>query len=227
MSKRMAAVAAKFDKEQVYGIQDAVALLQGMPAVKFDESIDVSVKIGVDARKHSVRGVSQLPHGSGRKVRVAVFAEGEAAKQAKEAGADLVGTEDLCDKLKKGPIDVQVVIATPDMMGMVGKIAKVLGPKGLMPNPKMGTVTTHVAEAVLGAKKGQAAFRLDKASIIHATVGRRSFTADQIKENIAQLLADIKKLKPASAKGQFLQKLSLSTTMGPGLTVDLKTVDTE
>ena len=227
MSKRMAAVAAKFDKEQVYGIQDAVALLQGMPAVKFDESIDVSVKIGVDARKHSVRGVSQLPHGSGRKVRVAVFAEGEAAKQAKEAGADLVGTDDLCDKLKKGPIDVQVVIATPDMMGMVGKIAKVLGPKGLMPNPKMGTVTTHVAEAVLGAKKGQAAFRLDKASIIHATVGRRSFTADQIKENTAQLLADIKKLKPASAKGQFLQKLSLSTTMGPGLTVDLKTVDTE
>lgn len=227
MSKRMVAVAKQFDKEKVYSVIDAVKLLQGLPEVKFDESIDVSIKIGVDARKHSVRGVSQLPHGSGRKVRVAVFAEGDAAKQAKEAGADMVGTEDLCDKLKKGPIDVQVVIATPDMMGMVGKIAKVLGPKGLMPNPKMGTVTTHVADAIKGAKKGQAAFRLDKASIIHTTVGRRSFTAEQIKENFSQLLVDIKKLKPASAKGQFLQKLCVSTTMGPGLTVDLKSVETE
>ena len=224
-SKRMEKANSAFEKTKVYSFIDAIKVLQSTPSVKFDESIDVALHVGVDARKHSVRGVSQLPHGTGRAVKVAVFAEGDAAAEAKKAGAEMVGTEDLCDKLKNGPIDGQVVIATPDMMGMGGKLAKILGPKGLMPNPKMGTVTPHVGQAVTGVKKGQASFRLDKAAIIHSTIGKRSFTVEQLHDNCNQLLADVKKLKPAQAKGQYFVKLSVSSTMGPGLPVDIKTAE--
>jgi large subunit ribosomal protein L1 len=227
MSKRMNQVAEATHSTGVCAFSDAVALLKKQPPVKFDESVDIALHVGVDPRKHTVRGVSQLPHGQGRAVKVAVFAQGDDAKAALDAGADMAGSEDLIEKLKKGPIDVNVVIATPDMMKMIAPLAKVLGPKGLMPNPKMGTVTPHVAEAVAGAKKGQAGFRLDKAGIIHTSIGRLSFSEEQLSENLKQLLADIKRMKPAQAKGQYLKKLSVSTTMGAGIHVDLKSVEQE
>ncbi len=227
MSKRMKQIVESTDTAKVYDFNKAVSELQKAPKVKFDESIDVALQLGVDPRKHTVRGVSQLPFGQGRTVKVAVFAEGDDAKAAKEAGADLVGAENLCDEMKKGPIDVNVVIATPDMMKIIAPLAKILGPKGLMPNPKMGTVTKHVAEAVVGAKKGQAGFRLDKAAIIHTSIGRKSFSVEHLAENCKQLMSDINRLKPAQAKGQYLKKLTLSSTMGVGLEVDLKSIGQE
>ena len=189
---------------------------------KFKESFDVSVNLGVDPRKsdQAVRGATTLPHGTGKTVRVAVFAQGEAADKASAAGADIVGFDDLAERVKGGELDFDVVIATPDAMRIVGQLGKILGPRGLMPNPKTGTVTPDVETAVRNAKAGQIQYRADRGGIVHGSVGQVGFEATQIKENIAALINDLRKSKPASAKGQYLKKVTLSTTMGPGLTVD-------
>lgn len=222
MTKRMRAIAEKIDNEKAYAIDEAVSLLNDLSKTKFKESFDVSINLGVDPRKSDqvVRGATTLPHGSGKSVRVAVFAQGENAEKATEAGADLVGFEDLGEQIKGGNLDFDVVIATPDAMRIVGQLGKVLGPRGLMPNPKTGTVTPDVVTAVQNAKAGQVQFRTDKAGIIHGSVGQVGFEAGAIKENIEALLADLKKAKPASAKGVFLKKVTLSTTMGPGVAID-------
>ena len=222
MTKRMRAIAEKIDNEKAYAIDEAVTLLNDLSKTKFKESFDVSINLGVDPRKSDqvVRGATTLPHGSGKSVRVAVFAQGENAEKATEAGADVVGFEDLGEQIKGGNLDFDVVIATPDAMRIVGQLGKVLGPRGLMPNPKTGTVTPDVVTAVQNAKAGQVQFRTDKAGIIHGSVGQVGFEAGAIKENIEALLADLKKAKPASAKGVFLKKVTLSTTMGPGVAVD-------
>ena len=222
MTKRMRAIAEKIDNEKAYAIDEAVILLNDLSKTKFKESFDVSINLGVDPRKSDqvVRGATTLPHGSGKSVRVAVFAQGENAEKATEAGADVVGFEDLGEQIKGGNLDFDVVIATPDAMRIVGQLGKVLGPRGLMPNPKTGTVTPDVVTAVQNAKAGQVQFRTDKAGIIHGSVGQVGFEAGAIKENIEALLADLKKAKPASAKGVFLKKVTLSTTMGPGVAID-------
>ncbi len=222
MTKRMRAIAEKIDNEKAYAIDEAVTLLNDLSKTKFKESFDVSINLGVDPRKSDqvVRGATTLPHGSGKSVRVAVFAQGENAEKATEAGADVVGFEDLGEQIKGGNLDFDVVIATPDAMRIVGQLGKVLGPRGLMPNPKTGTVTPDVVTAVQNAKAGQVQFRTDKAGIIHGSVGQVGFEAGAIKENIEALLADLKKAKPASAKGVFLKKVTLSTTMGPGVAID-------
>ena len=214
MTKRMRAIAEKIDNEKAYAIDEAVTLLNDLSKTKFKESFDVSINLGVDPRKSDqvVRGATTLPHGSGKSVRVAVFAQGENAEKATEAGADVVGFEDLGEQIKGGNLDFDVVIATPDAMRIVGQLGKVLGPRGLMPNPKTGTVTPDVVTAVQNAKAGQVQFRTDKAGIIHGSVGQVGFEAGAIKENIEALLADLKKAKPASAKGVFLKKVTLSTT---------------
>ncbi len=197
-------------------------LTEWFAKAKFKESIDVSVNLGVDPRKsdQAVRGATTLPHGTGKTVRVAVFAQGEAADKATAAGADIVGFEDLADTIKGGSLDFDVVIATPDAMRIVGQLGKILGPRGLMPNPKTGTVTPDVETAVNNAKAGQVQFRTDRGGIVHGSVGQVGFDATRIKENIEALIGDLKKAKPASAKGHYLKKVTLSTTMGPGLTVD-------
>jgi len=222
LSKRQKVIAEKVDPDKAYAIDEAVTLLTDLAKTKFTESIDVSVNLGVDPRKsdQAVRGATTLPHGSGKTVRVAVFAQGENAEKATAAGADVVGFEDLADKVKAGELDFDVVIATPDAMRVVGQLGKVLGPRGLMPNPKTGTVTPDVETAVQNAKAGQVQFRTDKAGIIHGSVGQVGFDATRIKENIEALIADLNKAKPASAKGVYLQKVTLSTTMGPGLAID-------
>ncbi len=222
MTKRMRAIAEKIDAEKAYAIDEAVSLLNDLSKTKFKESFDVSINLGVDPRKSDqvVRGATTLPHGTGKSVRVAVFAQGENAEKATEAGADVVGFEDLGEQIKGGNLDFDVVIATPDAMRIVGQLGKILGPRGLMPNPKTGTVTPDVATAVQNAKAGQVQFRTDKAGIIHGSVGQVGFEAGAIKENVEALLADLKKAKPASAKGVFLQKVTLSTTMGPGVAID-------
>ncbi|MEE4284420.1 MAG: 50S ribosomal protein L1, partial [Pseudomonadales bacterium] len=201
---------------------EAVTLLSELSKTKFKESFDVSINLGVDPRKSDqvVRGATTLPHGTGKEVRVAVFAQGENADAATAAGADIVGFEDLSEQIKAGNMDFDVLIATPDAMRLVGQLGKVLGPRGLMPNPKTGTVTPDVAGAVKNAKAGQVQFRTDKAGIIHGSVGTVGFDANAIKENVEALLIDLKKAKPASAKGIYLQKLTLSTTMGPGVSID-------
>lgn len=211
----------------MYAAADAAQILSEVSAVKFAESVDVAINLGVDPKKSDqvVRGSSVLPNGTGKEVRVAVFAQGENAEKAKEAGADVVGFEDLAESVKAGNLDFDVVIASPDAMRVVGALGTVLGPRGLMPNPKVGTVTPDVAGAVKNAKSGQVRFRTDKNGIIHASVGKVGFEPNQIAENVAALLAELKKLKPASAKGVYVKKVTLSTTMGPGLQVDVASLD--
>lgn len=222
LSKRQRAIAEKVDRHKAYDISEAVTLLAEVAKSKFSESIDVSINLGVDPRKSDqvVRGATTLPHGSGKDVRVAVFAQGNAADEATAAGADIVGMEDLGDKVKAGELNFDVVIATPDSMRIVGQLGKILGPRGLMPNPKTGTVTPDVATAVKNAKAGQVQFRTDKAGIIHGSLGKVGFEPSQVKENLEALLNDLKRAKPASAKGVYLKKVTLSSTMGPGLTID-------
>ena len=222
LTKRRKAILDKFDRTRAYSVDDAVALLTEFAKSKFTESFDVAVNLGVDPRKsdQAVRGATTLPHGTGKTVRVAVFAQGEAADKATAAGADIVGFDDLADSIKAGNLDFDVVIATPDSMRVVGQLGKVLGPRGLMPNPKTGTVTPDVETAVKNAKAGQVQFRADRGGIVHGSVGQVGFDAVKIRENIQALIHDLKKAKPASAKGQYLKKVTLSTTMGPGITVD-------
>lgn len=226
LSKRAQLIAEKVDPTKQYGLEEAVALLKEFSTVKFEESLDISINLGVDARKsdQNVRGAAVLPHGTGKDVRVAVFAQGAAADAAKEAGADVVGMDDLAEAIKGGDLDFGVVIAAPDAMRVVGQLGQVLGPRGLMPNPKVGTVTPDVATAVKNAKAGQVRFRTDKNGIIHASVGKVAFEPNAIKENAEALINELKKLKPANAKGIYLKKVSLSSTMGPGLTVDQSTL---
>ncbi len=227
ISKRMKALREKVDANKAYDAVEALDLLKSLSSVKFTESVDVAINLGVDPRKSDqvVRGASTLPNGTGKTVRVAVFAQDANAEAAKEAGADKVGFEDLAEEIKRGEMDFDVVIATPDAMRVVGQLGTILGPKGLMPNPKVGTVTADVATAVKNAKGGQVRFRTDKNGIIHCSVGNVSFDSAALKQNIEHLIADLNKLKPASAKGVFLQKVAVSTTMGPGLGVDVATLE--
>lgn len=227
LTKRQKKISEKVDSLKHYEISDAYGLLKELSTVKFSESVDVAVNLGVDPRKSDqvVRGSSVLPNGIGKEVRVAVFAQGAKADEAKEAGADIVGFDDLAEEIKKGNLDFDVVIASPDAMRVVGKLGQILGPRGLMPNPKVGTVSPDVATAVKNAKAGQVRYRTDKAGIIHCSVGKLDFAVDSIKENLEFLLADLKKAKPASAKGTYFKKISISTTMGPGLNVDLGSLE--
>jgi len=222
LSKRAQLIREKTDSSKVYTVDEAVALLSELSTVKFKESVDVAINLGVDPRKSDqvVRGATVMPNGTGKDVRVAVFTQGANADAAKEAGADIVGMEELADQVKKGVMDFDVVIASPDAMRVVGQLGQILGPRGLMPNPKVGTVTPDVATAVKNAKAGQVRFRTDKNGIIHTTVGKVDFDADAIKGNIEALIGDLKKLKPSASKGIYFKKMTLSTTMGPGLTVD-------
>lgn len=222
LSKRVQALRAKVDRTKTYPLGDALALIKDCANAKFDESIDVAVNLGVDAKKSDqvVRGSVVLPAGTGKKVRVAVFAQGEKAEAAKAAGADVVGFDDLAAKVKEGFLDFDIAIATPDAMRVVGALGQVLGPRGLMPNPKVGTVTMDVATAVKNAKAGQVQYRTDKAGIIHCTIGRASFSVESLQQNLAALLEALQKAKPASSKGQYLKKVSLSSTMGAGVRVD-------
>ncbi|MAJ91801.1 MAG: 50S ribosomal protein L1 [Legionellales bacterium] len=222
LSKRVSKFNEKIELGKLYSIQDALNLLKEISSVKFDESVEVAINLGVDARKsdQQVRGSSVLPKGTGKTVRVAVFAEGDNAKKAEEAGADSVGFEDLAETMQKGDINYGVVIATPDAMPIVGKLGKSLGPRGLMPNPKDGTVTKDIEQAVKNAKGGQVRYKTDKNGIIHCVIGKVSFDSDSLIENLDTLLKDLVKIKPSGAKGAYLKKLSLSTTMGPGLLVD-------
>ena len=222
LSKRVKAFKEKVDPAKNYPVTEAVAILNELSSVKFKESIDVSVNLGVDPRKSDqvVRGATVLPNGTGKTVRVAVFAQGEKATEATEAGADIVGMEDLAAEVKAGNLNFDVVIATPDTMRIVGQLGQVLGPRGLMPNPRLGTVTQDVADAVKNAKSGQMRYRTDKNGIIHGGVGQVGFDPESIKQNVEALLLDLKKIKPASAKGIYVQKVTLSTTMGAGIAID-------
>jgi large subunit ribosomal protein L1 len=228
LTKRMRVIREKVDVTKEYEINEAVALLQELATAKFVESVDVAINLGIDARKsdQNVRGATVLPHGTGREIRVAVFTQGANAEAAKEAGADIVGMEDLAEQVKKGEMNFDVVVASPDAMRVVGQLGTILGPRGLMPNPKVGTVTPNVAEAVKNAKAGQVRYRNDKNGIIHTTIGKANFSAEQIKENLEALLVALKKAKPSSAKGTFLQKVSISTTMGAGVAVDQGSLNT-
>lgn len=229
LTKRMRVIREKVDVTKEYEINEAVALLQELATAKFVESVDVAVNLGIDARKsdQNVRGATVLPHGTGRDIRVAVFTQGANAEAAKEAGADVVGMEDLAEQVKKGEMNFDVVVASPDAMRVVGQLGTILGPRGLMPNPKVGTVTPNVAEAVKNTKAGQVRYRNDKNGIIHTTIGKANFSAEQIKENLEALLVALKKAKPSSAKGTFLQKVSISTTMGAGVAVDQASLNTQ
>ena len=227
LTKRMKAIAEKVDTNKMYPIDDALSLIKELSTVKFAESVDISVNLGIDARKSDqvVRGSTILPAGSGKEVRIAVFTQGDNAEAAKAAGADEVGMDELAEQMKKGDLNFDVVIASPDAMRVVGQLGQILGPRGLMPNPKVGTVTPDVATAVKNAKAGQARFRADKGGIIHASVGTVKFDVDALKQNIVALLADLNKAKPAAAKGVYLKKISVSSTMGPGLNVDTGTLE--
>ncbi len=227
LSKKAKLVVAKVDKSKQYSISESVALLKEFANQKFDESVDVSVVLGVDARKsdQNVRGSSVLPNGTGKTVRVAVFTQGSNADAAKEAGADIVGMDDLADQVKKGQMDFDVVIASPDAMRVVGQLGQILGPRGLMPNPKVGTVTPDVATAVKNAKSGQVRYRTDKGGIVHCSIGKVSFDENSIKQNLEFLIVDLKKAKPSSAKGVYLQKIAISSTMGPGLWIDQNSIE--
>ncbi|OLQ87353.1 50S ribosomal protein L1 [Vibrio ponticus] len=229
LTKRMRVIREKVDVTKEYEINEAVALLKELATAKFVESVDVAVNLGIDARKsdQNVRGATVLPHGTGRDIRVAVFTQGANAEAAKEAGADLVGMEDLAELVKKGEMNFDVVVASPDAMRVVGQLGTILGPRGLMPNPKVGTVTPNVAEAVKNAKAGQVRYRNDKNGIIHTTIGKVSFGAEQLQENLEALLVALKKAKPSSAKGTFLKKVSISTTMGAGVAVDQASLNTQ
>lgn len=227
MTKRRKAIAEKVEPGKVYTADEAFALVNELANAKFSESIDVSVNLGVDPRKSDqvVRGSTVLPNGTGKSVRVAVFAQGDNAEKAKAAGADIVGFDDLAETIKGGEMNFDVVIATPDAMRVVGQLGQILGPRGLMPNPKVGTVTPDVEGAVKNAKAGQVRYRTDKAGIIHCAIGKVGFEAQALRENLAALLADLKKAKPASAKGAYIKKLSVSSTMGPGVIVDHGSVE--
>ena len=222
LSKRMKALEGKVQIGKNYPLDEALNLVKQTASAKFDESVDVAVNLGIDAKKseQNVRGSAVLPRGTGKTVRVAVFAEGAAAEAAKKAGADIVGFQDLADQIKAGVMDFDVVIASPDAMRVVGQLGQILGPRGLMPNPKVGTVTPNVAKAVENAKAGQVQFRIDKGGIVHCSIGKASFGADALKENLVALMAALHKAKPATAKGIYIKKLTLSTTMGPGVVVD-------
>ena len=227
LSKRKQAARDKIDSQQTYIIDEALSLVKELATAKFPESIDVAVNLGVDPRKSDqvVRGSTVLPNGTGKTVRVAVFAQGENADKATAAGAYIVGFEDLAETIKGGEMNFDVVIATPDAMRVVGQLGQILGPRGLMPNPKVGTVTADVETAVKNAKAGQVRYRTDKAGIIHCAIGRADFEVDALKENLSALLLDLRKAKPASAKGIYVKKLTVSSTMGPGVSVDRSTVD--
>jgi len=227
LTKRAKLAKEKIDSTKAYAVDEAISVLKELATSKFKESVDISVNLGIDARKsdQNVRGSTVLPHGTGKDVRIAVFTQGDNAEAAKAAGAEAVGMEDLAEQMKGGDLDFGVVIASPDAMRVVGQLGQLLGPRGLMPNPKVGTVTADVATAVKNAKAGQARFRTDKNGIIHACIGKIEFDATSIKANAEALIADLKKLKPASAKGVYLKKVSLSTTMGPGVTIDQSSLD--
>jgi large subunit ribosomal protein L1 len=220
--KRLKAQLAKVDRMKNYPLDEALKILKGTASAKFDESVDVSINLGIDAKKsdQNVRGTAVMPRGTGKKVRIAVFAEGNAAEAAKKAGADIVGFQDLADQIKAGKIEFDLAIATPEAMKIVGQLGQILGPRGLMPNPKVGTVTPNVAKAVENAKAGQAQFRTDKAGIVHCAIGKASFEAEALKENFLSLVAALSKVKPAASKGAFLKKVTISTTMGPGIRLD-------
>ncbi|WP_111413329.1 50S ribosomal protein L1 [Billgrantia lactosivorans] len=222
LSKRAQMIREKVDASKAYSLEEAVALLAELSTVKFKESLDVAINLGVDPRKSDqvVRGATVMPNGTGKDVRVAVFTQGANADAAKEAGADIVGMDDLAEQVKKGQLDFDVVIASPDAMRVVGQLGQILGPRGLMPNPKVGTVTPDVATAVKNAKAGQVRFRTDKNGIIHTTLGKVDFDAAAIQGNLEALIADLKRLKPSTSKGIYFKKVTLSTTMGPGLTLD-------
>lgn len=226
VSKRVRAFKEKVDRNKLYPVDEALALLKEFATAKFNESIDIAVQLGVDPRKSDqvVRGSVVLPAGTGKEVRVAVFTTGEKAEQAKEAGADIVGMEDLAERIKAGDMPFDVVIASPDAMRVVGALGQILGPRGLMPNPRVGTVTPDVAQAVKNAKGGQIQYRTDRAGIIHASVGRRSFSDADLKSNINALMDALAKAKPASSKGAYIKKISLSSTMGAGVKVDQATL---
>ena len=225
-SKRVTALQSKVDRNKFYPIDEALNLVKECATAKFDESIDVAVQLGIDAKKSDqvVRGAVVLPAGTGKSVRVAVFAQGDKAVQAKEAGADIVGMEDLAEQVKGGNINFDILIASPDTMRIVGTLGQILGPRGLMPNPKVGTVTPDVATAVKNAKAGQVQFRVDKAGIVHATIGRRSFEPNALKSNLVALLDALQKAKPASSKGVYLRKIALSSTMGTGVRVEQSSI---
>ncbi len=227
LTKRRKLVREKLKAAMAYQVDEALALVKEFASAKFPESVDIAINLGVDPRKSDqvVRGSTVLPNGTGKTVRVAVFAQGENAEKAKAAGADIVGFEDLAEKVKAGEMNFDVVIATPDAMRVVGQLGQILGPRGLMPNPKVGTVTADVTTAVRNAKAGQVRYRTDKAGIIHCQIGRADFEVPALRENLLALLADIRKAKPASSKGAYLKKLTLSSTMGPGISVDQASVD--
>ena len=229
LSKRRKALIEKINRDKAYDAAEALALVKSGATAKFDESIDAAVNLGIDAKKsdQAVRGSVVLPAGTGKKVRVAVFAQGDKAQAAKDAGADIVGMEDLAERVKAGNIDFDVVVAAPEAMRVVGQLGQILGPRGLMPNPKVGTVSPDVAGAVKNAKAGQVQFRADKAGIVQCTIGRASFSPDQLRENLAALVEALNRAKPAGAKGVYMRKLSVSSTMGLGVKVDLASLSTQ
>jgi large subunit ribosomal protein L1 len=226
LTKRQKAIAEKVEANKVYDLDTAVALLNSLPTAKFKESMDVAINLGVDPRKSDqiVRGATVLPAGTGKTVRVAVFAQGAQAEAAKAEGADIVGMDDLAESIQAGNLNFDVVIAAPDAMRVVGKLGTILGPRGLMPNPKVGTVTPDVGTAVKNAKSGQARYRVDKGGIIHAAVGQVGFEAAAIRQNVEALVSDLKRAKPATSKGIYIKKITLSSTMGPGLSIDVSSV---
>ena len=229
LTKRQKAAAGKVDSLKLYGIDDAFKLVKGCATAKFDESIDVAVQLGIDAKKSDqvVRGAVVLPNGTGKTKRVAVFAQGAKAEEAKAAGADIVGMEDLAEQIKAGVMNFDVVIASPDTMRVVGTLGQILGPRGLMPNPKVGTVTPDVAQAVRNAKAGQVQYRVDMAGIVHATLGRRSFEDDKLKGNLQALIEALNKSKPPTSKGIYLRKVAVSSTMGVGVRVDVASINAQ
>jgi large subunit ribosomal protein L1 len=226
VGKRLKAGKAKVDRNEAYALDKAIDLVKSNALAKFDETVEISMNLGIDPRKadQNLRGTVLLPNGTGKTLRVAVFARGDKAKEAEAAGADIVGAEDLAEKIQAGVMDFDRCIATPDMMVVVGRLGKVLGPRGLMPNPKLGTVTVNVGEAVKAAKGGQVEFRAEKAGIVHAGIGKASFDAQQLAENVRAFVGAINRSKPTGAKGTYIKKVSLSSTMGPGLKIDLSSV---
>ncbi|SIN71400.1 large subunit ribosomal protein L1 [Sulfurivirga caldicuralii] len=227
LTKKQRLIKEKLDTTKVYSAEEALNLVKEFATAKFDESVDAAIRLGVDPRKSDqvVRGATVLPHGTGKNIKVAVFTGDAQAEAAKAAGADYVGMEDLAEEIKKGMMDFDVVIASPDAMRIVGQLGQILGPRGLMPNPKTGTVTPNVAEAVKNAKAGQVRYRVDKAGIVHAPIGKASFPVEHLKENLEALVSDLIKAKPAAAKGTYIKKVAVSSTMGPGLTVDPTSLD--
>jgi len=226
IGKRLKAAYVGIDRDKFYSLADAVKTIKSGAVAKFDETIEIALNLGVDPRHadQMVRGVVELPHGTGKTVRVAVFAKGDKAEEARKAGADIVGSDDLFEAVNGGTMDFDRCIATPDMMGLVGRLGKVLGPRGLMPNPKLGTVTANVTEAVRAAKAGQVQFRVEKAGIVHAGIGKASFSEEKLQENVRAFVDAITKAKPQGAKGTYLKRVSLSSTMGPGLKLDVATI---